>query len=185
MRIPILPTFQPFGSRGSWARRYFAVALWGGAGLSLFSVGSASARTPFMLENSEAPPAVAEQPIALELRGIVSTPSGYLFGLYDATNRQSTWVGLSETASAGGTGLIVRSHDLATDSISGEFQGRPFTLSLKTAKVDALLALPSPPPAVAVDQPSVNDVAKELERRRALRMAARLRPPAPPRAAQK
>lgn len=201
MRIPILPTFQRLGGRVILGRALLAVSVWSGVGL-FFTGATTHARSPFMLESTEAAPAAVEQPVALELRGIVSTQSGYLFGIYDPTTHQSTWVGLNEQAgqdsvlsgdrvprteeAAGNSGWVVRSHDLANDSISGEFQGRPFTLSLKTAKVGALPAFPAAPPAVVVNQPSIDSVSKEIERRRALRMAARpLRRSVPPQGSDK
>ena len=133
--------------------------------LSSFSAGTISARTPFMLDNSEPPTATVEA-VPLELRGIVSTKSGYLFGIYDPKNRQSTWLGLDQSSD----GLTVRSHDIASESITAEFQGRTFTMPLKTAKVDNLDGKAMPAVA-SVSQRALDDVRQEITNRRTLRLA--------------
>jgi len=156
--VQFLP--QKIISVGGWA--LFAGVVFFAAPVQAGSVG---ARTPFMAEAAEPPPA-APEPVPLELRGIVSTKSGYLFGIYDSTTHQSNWLAVNETAGA----LTVRSLDVLNDSITAEYEGRTITLSLKSAKVASL-----PPPAlVSGSSPGpLEGVMKEVERRRNLRSAAR------------
>jgi len=68
---------------------------------------------------------------SVELRGIMSTPEGTAFCIYDSVAKTSEWVGLNE----GGYAFIVRSADLAGESVMVDYQGRNIRLVLRNAKV--------------------------------------------------
>ncbi len=161
----------------------------GGGFSSHSALAQASAgRSPFQPEGtagSVAPPPTIGAP--LELRGIVSTKSGFLYGIFDPTKRQSAWVRMNDP----GSDFAVRSHDEANDTVTVDFQGRVMTLALKSAKVESMAPLPSPaqvnshraPMPNQPMQPSINPtaadearrlegVAAEVRRRRMLRQAA-------------
>jgi len=151
-------------------------------------------RSPFQPEGAPTTPVVVQSEGApLELRGIVSTKSGYLYGIFDPTKRQSAWVHLNDT----GNDFTVRSHDVNSETVTVEYQGRTMTLGLKAAKVESMGPLPSPaqvniqrgpnpmpnqpmppqqPPAInpsAADEARrLEGVAAEVRRRRMLRQAA-------------
>lgn len=142
-----------------------------------------STRSPFMPEGGPAAGAPTDN-APLELRGIVATKDGYLFGIYDPAKKQSTWARLNEP----GSSFTLRSHDVANETVTVDYQGRSMTLALKTAKVESSGPVPNPafanlprpvnqPPAVL--NPSAADEARRLEgvaaevrRRRMLRQAA-------------
>lgn len=152
---------------------------------------ASSGRSPFQPEGTAgpvAPPPTIGAP--LELRGIVSTKSGFLYGIFDPTKRQSAWVKMNDT----GSDFAVRSHDEANDTVTVDYQGRVMTLALKSAKVESMAPLPSPAQVnshrtpmpsqpMQQTQPSINPtaadearrlegVAAEVRRRRMLRQAA-------------
>jgi hypothetical protein len=123
----------------------------------------------------------------LELRGIMLSPAGYLFGLFDPIKRSGAWVKLNEA----GHDFTVRSHDPMNDAVTVEYQGRVLSLALKTAQISSapvmqqVVAAPGvarPPavgPAAASDEQRLEQVAAEVRRRRALRQAAAQQPPPP------
>ena len=67
----------------------------------------------------------------LELRGILMDGSGYRFSVYDPTKHTGQWVRLNEA----GHDFTVRTHDVARDTITLDYQGRTLTLPLRSAKV--------------------------------------------------
>ncbi|PTY08826.1 hypothetical protein DB347_04445 [Opitutaceae bacterium EW11] len=154
------------------------------------SAQTLSTRSPFMPEGAAAA-GVPTDNAPLELRGIVATKDGYLFGLFDPSKKQSTWARLNEP----GANFVVRSHDVANETVNVEYQGRTLTLALKTAKVESMGVLPNPalanmprPPnqPTAILNPSAADEARRLEgvaaevrRRRMLRQAAAQQPGGP------
>lgn len=153
-----------------------------------------ASRSPFQPEGSAQAPMVAQSEGAtLELRGIVSTKSGYTYGIFDPTKRQSAWVRMNDT----GNSFVVRSHDVNNDTVTVEYQGRTMTLALKAAKVESMAPLPSPAqvniqrgpnpmpnqppqpgqppsmnPSAADEARRLEGVAAEVRRRRMLRQAA-------------
>jgi hypothetical protein len=163
----------------------------------IFVCGSAlqaqnvTSRSPFMPEGGAAPGAVPTENNPLELRGIVATKNGYLYGIFDPTKRQSYWVRANES----GAEFVVRGHDIQNETVSVDFQGRSMTLALKAAKVESLGPVPNPaianvqnPAAVSRVPPNMppvalnptpadearrlESVAAEVRRRRMLRQAA-------------
>lgn len=145
-----------------------------------------SSRSPFMPEGGGSATAAPTENAPLELRGIVSTKGGYLFGLYDPTKRQSLWVRQNEP----GAEFTVRSHDVSSDTVTVDYQGRTLTLALKSAKVESLGPVPNPSmanmprppmqnqpqmgmtPSAADEARRLEGVAAEVRRRRMLRQAA-------------
>jgi hypothetical protein len=140
-------------------------------------------RSPFLPEGGTVAAAPTEN-APLELRGIVETSGGYLYGIFDPGKRQSSWVRLND-----GGDFAVRSHDVQNDTITVEYQGRSLTLALKAAKVESIGPAPNPvqvnaprpgfPGGPVVINPTPADEARRLEgvaaevrRRRMLRQAA-------------
>jgi hypothetical protein len=119
-------------------------------GLVLVAVGTLAAglrsadlpaTSPFLPANA---PVAASTPAldagGIELRGVMQTPVGPLFSIYNTARRQSTLVGLNEagTWGAGGNGsFVVRSYRQVgeQDQVTVDFQGRTATLVTKKAKV--------------------------------------------------
>jgi hypothetical protein len=152
-----------------------------------------SRNSPFMPANGPSAPVAVAENTPLELRGIMTLPSGNVYGLFDPVKRQSSWVKLNEP----GNDYIVRTFDASNDAITVEFQGRIINLSLKAAKIDALApgsvpqvvsapmmnrpgTMPNPQlsPAPVDEVKRLESVAAEVRRRRALRQAA-AQPPMP------
>jgi len=128
------------------------------------------------------------QDAALELRGIMAIGDGYMFSIYDAGQKMSTWSRLNET----GHPFVVRSHDESRDSVTVDHQGRTLTLALRTAKVASAPVnqpqQPQPAPAANAPQPiggpvvlnpspadeqrRLEAIAAEVNRRRMIRQQA-------------
>ena len=133
---------------------------------------------------SAAPAAAPTENAPLELRGIVATTAGYMYGIFDPSKRLSSWVRMNDS----GSDFVVRSHDEKNETITVEYQGRTLTLGLKAAKVESLgpapnpmmqANLPRPANAPVAMNPSPADEARRLEgvaaevrRRRMLRQQA-------------
>lgn len=147
-----------------------------------------NSRSPFMPEGG-AGGAAATENAPLELRGIVSTSHGEIFGLYDPSKKESVWVGLNDTHSP----FVVRSHDVANETVTVDYDGRILTLPLKAPKIESMPVpnpttsvannlprgpvMPTNPPAVsnptaAEEARRLENVAAEVRRRRMLRAAA-------------
>jgi len=158
--------------------------------LSFFALGIAvqSARaqsistvSPFLPRNGFAGGVTENSPV--ELRGIMTTPGGSIFGLYDPVKKEAAWVKQGET----GREFAVRSYDAANDSVTVEYQGRVLTVALKTAKIESMQVVaqqampprpgvgpqPGPPNGTAPnDARRLEAVAAEVARRRQMRQAA-------------
>ncbi|MFA5263459.1 MAG: hypothetical protein WC378_06500 [Opitutaceae bacterium] len=83
---------------------------------------------PAATTDSDAVAPSQEAPI--ELRGIMTSDGSTLFNIYDAMLRRSAWTRMDETENE----FVVRSYDPARDLVSVDFQGRTFTLALRSAK---------------------------------------------------
>lgn len=97
--------------------------------------------SPFLPANG-APVAAAPVQDAggIELRGVLPSPVGPLFSIYNTSRRMSTLVGLNESAtwgSGGGGTFVVRSYKQMgdQDQVTVEYQGRTSTLVSKKSKV--------------------------------------------------
>jgi hypothetical protein len=178
--------------------RFLGGAAFFGLGLASvsFAAEGLSRNSPFIPAGGPSGPAATTENTPLELRGIMTTANGNVYGLFDPAKRQSSWVKLNET----GNDYTVRTFDAANDAVTVEYQGRILTLALKAAKIQSLApsALPQPVAATAPQmqpnlspngQPAFNptpvdearrleSVAAEVRRRRALRQSA-AQPPGP------
>jgi hypothetical protein len=157
------------------------------ATLGLMPGWGARAATPLAPSSPFLPPATAGAAAAentpLELRGILVDGGGYRFSVFDPVRHTGTWARLNEP----GHDFVIRSHDVARDLITLDYQGRVLTLPLHSAKVaaagaagPAAGALAGPggnPPVVLNPTPAdelarFNRVKEEIARRRALREQA-------------
>jgi hypothetical protein len=133
--------------------------------------------SPFLPANSAAAGAQSGPAGPIELRGIMSTPQGAAYCIYDTAKKTSAWVGMNE----GGNDFVVKSADPASDSVMVDYQGRSLRLVLRTAKVASAgaggpsVAPAAPagvPPAVVLnptpadEQRRLEAVAQEVRRRR-------------------
>ena len=118
---------------------------------------------------------------AVEFRGMIATKDEVLFGLYDRTKQIGAWVGKEQK----GADFMVHAFDPGSDTVSFEYQGQKFNLTLASSKVSmavptGTLQLPSQPgvnPVVVTalpsgDQGRLEAIASEVRRRRALRQGA-------------
>ena len=125
--------------------------------------------------------AAAAENQPLELRGIMMDGGGYRFSVFDPVRKTGQWVRLNEP----GHDFTVKTHDVARDTVTLDFQGRMLTLSLRTAKV-VVVGVPEVPagsrptgmplgygpeskPSSPVGAARFNRAVEEINRRRALR----------------
>jgi hypothetical protein len=117
--------------------------------------------SPFLPANAAvAAAAPAIDAGGIELRGVMQTPVGPLFSIYNTARRQSTLVGLNESGTwgAGGNGsFVVRSYRQVGDQeqVTVDFQGRTATLVTRKAKVGVVTRggnPTAPGPAAALTQ---------------------------------
>jgi hypothetical protein len=132
--------------------------------------------SPFLSANSAAAGAAAGPSGPIELRGIMSTPNGASFCIYDTVKKKNTWVGLNEA----GYDFIIRASDPATDSVKVDYQGRSMKLTLRAAKVASAGPAGTGPPNVTSqvlssvttnptpgdEQKRLDAVAQEVRRRK-------------------
>jgi hypothetical protein len=132
--------------------------------------------SPFLPLNSAAAAGQAGAPAGpVELRGIMSTPDGVAYCIYDTAKKASAWVKLNEA----GNDFVVRTADPAGDSVTVDYQGRSMRLVLRASKVasagvggaGAAPAGPASPPVVLNPSPvdeqrRLDAVAQEVRRRR-------------------
>jgi hypothetical protein len=98
------------------------------------------ATSPFLPASAAAAPAV---PVAdtggIEFRGVIPTPAGPLFSIYNTVRRTSTFVALNEpgTWGTGGASFVVRGWRQVgdQDQVTVEYQGRSLTLLTKKSAV--------------------------------------------------
>jgi hypothetical protein len=133
--------------------------------------------SPFLPANATAAGAAAGPSGPIELRGVMSTPDGLAYCIYDTAKKRDVWVGLNES----GHDFVVKSADATSDSISVQYQGRSMKLTLRTAKVAsagparadlAAAVAPNPlsqvglNPSPADEQKRLDAVAQEVRRRK-------------------
>ena len=167
------------------------------AGIHAPGHAALSNESPFMPRGG-AQAVVATENSPIEFRGVIATPAGLTFGIYEPGTQKGTWVTQGEKTSA----FVVRSYDAERSAVMVEYQGQVQTLVLKEAKFDGTVAPTSAPPVAGMPpirppsagnpQPSMNQadeakrletVAAEVRRRRAARAAAS-QPGSPPMPAQ-
>jgi hypothetical protein len=154
-------------------------------GLTASAVAKISTESPFVPKNGQVMEAQKENS-PIELRGVMATSEGLMFGIYEPASQKGNWVKANET----GNGYVVKSFDSAKSSVAIEYQGRVQTLTLKEARFDGTVAavpmaggaqvrpavMPGGAPAVASNPAEeakrLENVANEVRRRRAARQAA-------------
>ena len=154
-----------------------------GACLGLLPVGRAVAQvaetSPFLPPGAAAGANGVGENAMLELRGIMTTAAGTRFCIYDPVKKSGIWSGLNER----GNPFVIKSADLAHQTVTVQSEGRSLRLTLHEARVAALGpagALGAVPPgqpadgAVAPASPAdqaqrLAAVAEEVRRRRELR----------------
>jgi hypothetical protein len=108
------------------------------AALSLLPAGLARAQlvdaSPFLAPGASAGPNGGAENGALELRGIMSTPAGTRYCIYDPGKKVGTWVGVNER----GNSFMIKSADLAHQAVTVQSEGRTLRLMLQVSKVSAL-----------------------------------------------
>ena len=136
--------------------------------------------SPFAPTNTPGSPGASAENEPLELRGIMATPDGLRFCIYDSAKKSSRWVGLNE--SSDGARYVVKSADPDRETVSVQSDGRIMTLALRKPKVAS--AGPAgawsgglPPTVVLNPTPEDNQrrlqaVADEVRRRRLARERA-------------
>jgi len=145
------------------------------AGLSLIPLARARAQlvdtSPFMAPGGAGPNGSAD-PNALELRGIMSTPEGTRFCIYDPAKKAGAWAGVNER----GNSFTIKAADLAHQAVTVQSEGRTVRLTLRSYKMAALGAggAPGAPGAqpAAVAQGGAPPAAKISPADEAARLAA-------------
>jgi hypothetical protein len=134
--------------------------------------------SPFLAPNAAAPGAAAGPASPIELRGLMATPNGLAFCIFDTAKKKSVWIGMNEA----GHDFVVKSANPESDSVNVDYQGKSMKLTLKAAKVDSAGTANAGPPAIAApgglpgrqplspnpgdEQKRLDAVAQEVRRRR-------------------
>ena len=139
---------------------------------------SLASRSPFLPADGTAAAATENTP--LELRGIMADSRGYRFSIYDPNRHIADWVRLNEA----GHEFTVKTHDVAKDIVTLDYQGRLLTLPLHAAKVVGVAVTeqpnvlrptggggvgPMPKPPSPEEAARYNRAVEEINRRRAMR----------------
>ena len=106
-------------------------------GLAAHAATALAPKSPFLPADASQAAGSAEA-TPLELRGILADAGGYRFSIYDPARHTGQWVRLNEP----GHDFTVRTHDVARDTVTLDYQGRVLTLPLRTAKVTGLTVTP-------------------------------------------
>lgn len=144
-----------------------------GAGWAAAGRAQLAPSSPFLPPDAKAGAGAAAASGPIELRGIMSTPEGPSFCIYDTAKKSSAWVGLNEK----GHDVVVKSYDAGSDAISVVAQGRTMHVTLHTSKIAALPVgnmggvipgsqgggAPNPITQTVVVNPTPADEAKRLE----------------------
>jgi hypothetical protein len=133
---------KPLGSRA-------VVSALAALGLAAALRADLAPASPFLPANSPAAAGAAAAAGPIELRGLMPTPDGYAYCIYDTAKKKSVWVGLNET----GHDFVVRSSAAGSDSVKVDYQGRTMTLTLKEAKVTSAGIANSEAPPVMPGRP--------------------------------
>ena len=143
--------------------------LFAAAGLGLLPATRGVAQlvdtSPFLAPGATASAGNAADNAPLELRGIMSTPQGTRYCIYDPGKKSGTWAALNER----GNSFLIRAADPARQAITVQSEGRTLRLVLRESKAAALgvaapgQAGPAGPPAGAAQSPSPADEARRLQ----------------------
>ncbi len=134
--------------------------------------------SPFLPANAQASDAAGGPSGPLELRGVMETPEGTSYCIYDVAKKRSTWVGVNEA----GHDFTVKSAEPAGEGVMVDYQGRPLRLTLHKSKIASSGAATAPVapagnpsaiastvvlnPSQADEQRRLDAVAQEVRRRR-------------------
>ena len=114
------------------------------AGIGLLAAAPARAQlvdaSPFLAPGAAGGANGGADSGALELRGIMSTPAGTRYCIFDPVKKTATWAGVDER----GNPFLIKSADLAHQAVTVQSEGRITRLSLHVAKVAALGGLGGP-----------------------------------------
>jgi hypothetical protein len=121
-----------------------------------------------MAPGGAAGPNGGADPGALELRGIMSTPEGTRYCIYDPVKKAGAWAGLNER----GNTFMIKSADLAHQAVTVQSEGRTVRLTLRTFKMASLGAQGAPGAPTAVATPNGPAGAKPSPADEAARLAA-------------
>jgi hypothetical protein len=100
-----------------------------------------AASSPFLPANAVVVSNTPVESTTIELHGVLATPNGPLFSIYNVSRKASTLVGLNEQGSWGSSGIggsfVVRSYRQVgeQDQVTVEYQGQTQSLSTKSPKV--------------------------------------------------
>ena len=155
--------------------RFLPFRFWGpiAATAALCCAGRAQAQlsavSPFLPADGGS--TLQSNPNTIEYRGLMSTPHGNLYLLYDPVKKVSRWVHANEA----GSPYVVRPLDPAQGKISVRVNGQVLSLALKEAKVVGSAPGVAPivlNPTAADEQRRLQMVADEVRRRRLAREQA-------------
>jgi hypothetical protein len=143
------------------------------AGLGLLPAARAGAQlvdtSPFMAPGTGGGPNGGAEAGALELRGIMSTPAGMRYYIFnpDPLKKSGAWVGVNER----GNSFTIKSADLAHQMVTVQSEGRTLRLQLHLAKVSALGG-PGFAPNGPAGTPNAADASRPSPADEAARLAA-------------
>jgi hypothetical protein len=110
--------------------------------------------SPFLPPSNGGPVAAAPEATPFELHGVMTTPEGTRFSIFNVTRKSSSWVMLNQP----GPDYTVKAHRLVdgNDQVTIDYQGNSYTLALKSSKISAAPSAPmgQPMPTVAAINPA-------------------------------
>lgn len=172
----LFPMDNTMGMRHPFQARWAVLLVAAGMGCAGVMGADLAPTSPFLTANAAAAGSAASPSGPIELRGIMSTPDGIAYCIYDTTKKKDTWVGLNET----GHDFVVRTADPGSDSVKVDYQGRSVNLTLRAAKVASagpagtgppiatsqVLSSVSANPTPGDEQKRLDAVAQEVRRRK-------------------
>jgi hypothetical protein len=90
-----------------------------------------SESSPFAPFGNSRDPTGAAEHSPLELRGIMSTPEGTRFCIYDCSRNLSVWAAVNEWTGA----FVINSSDIESDTVTVAARGRLMVLALRSPRV--------------------------------------------------
>jgi hypothetical protein len=92
--------------------------------------------SPFLPPSASATAATVTEGAPIELHGIMATPEGLRFSIFDPSKKSANWVRVNER----GLPYVVRQYSVVdgSDQVKVDYQGSTLTLGLKTAKIAAM-----------------------------------------------
>jgi hypothetical protein len=112
--------------------RFFLIAAASGVLASAAIAGGLTGVSPFLPSDSAAAGAASEQPVSLELRGLMAGPEGALYCLYDTEKNRCFWLAPNQAAEQ----FAVLSGDVAAGTVKVRLgDNRVVILKLREAKI--------------------------------------------------